>query len=96
MGLHRLRQGGLVVASFQTADQSAAGMGPGHLQNLARHGGEIFRFQSQGTDGILDMGVETGAEQHQFRLTFRRRRFQSLRELGQVGADAACPALPAR
>ena len=56
-----------VVAPFEKAHQTAVAVGGRGSLHEFRQRGEIFRLQTQRADRVVLVGVETGADQDQFR-----------------------------
>src|SRR5579884_739482 len=73
MRLHRLCQYTEIVPAFQATHQATAAVRLRHVQHLLRQPDEVLDFQSQRTDGIECMCIETGADQDKLRLDLVRR-----------------------
>src|SRR5204862_5846533 len=73
-----------MVATFEDADELAAGVGGGDLLDNAGQLGEVFGFELQGTDGVLAMGVEAGAEEHKLRIYFFSELDELVFEMGKI------------
>src|SRR5690242_2539046 len=59
--LYRLCERIQMITALQAAHQPSCGVRLGNRQHLPRENREIFRFQTKGTDGIKDMGIEAAA-----------------------------------